>query len=74
MNNDNANDHEIWIRCFTAAIPGILSTESRQSAERPALERIAKLCADVADVLLDEERKRRPAADSGMTPGFSPQP
>jgi hypothetical protein len=57
MNYDN-NDHEVWMRCFTAAIAAVLG--AREAADDSDLESIVKYCGHIADAALDEERTRRP--------------
>jgi hypothetical protein len=57
MDHDN-NDHDVWMRCFTASIMGVLG--GHDAADESDLEAIVKYCAHVADIALDEERTRRP--------------
>ena len=54
----NINDHEVWMRCFTAAIAAVLG--AREAADDSDLEAIVKYCGRIADEALDEERARRP--------------
>ena len=54
----NTNDHEVWMRCFTAAIAAVLG--AREAADDSDLESIVKYCGHIADAALDEERTRRP--------------
>ena len=52
-----SNDHEVWLRFFTAAIStGATGDEMRAVCEAA----VAAACARLADAALDEERKRRP--------------
>ena len=54
--HESGNDHQVWFRCFTAAIMGVTSAQLG-TPEKP--EGIARLCAAVADAALNEERRRR---------------
>jgi hypothetical protein len=54
----NNDDHEVWMRCFTAAIAAVLG--AREAADDSDLEAIVKYCGRIADEALDEERTRRP--------------
>jgi hypothetical protein len=54
--HESDNDHQVWFRCFTAAIMGVTSAQLG-TPEKP--EGIARLCAAVADAALNEERRRR---------------
>lgn len=47
-------DHEVWMRCFTAVLSNALTADVGQGPEE-----VADLCADIADAALEEERKRR---------------
>ena len=58
MMSHSSNDHEVWMRCFIAAIPAVLG--AREAADESDLVAILKYCAYVADTALDEERTRRP--------------
>ena len=58
MMGHSNNDHEVWMRCFTAAIPAVLGV--REAADESDLEAIVKYCGHIADTALDEERTRRP--------------
>lgn len=57
MKHENDNDHEIWIRCFTAAIGGPLSHGAGDHHPRPM--DVMAYCAQMADAALVEERQRR---------------
>ncbi len=49
-------DHDIWMRCFTAAITGLLA--GSQGAE-PRPEYLVSVCCGIADEALQEESRRR---------------
>ena len=51
----NDTDHEIWLKCFTAALGGTLSRYP-QSLEPP---NVVSQCGELADLALKEEQKRR---------------
>ena len=51
-------DHEVWLRCFVATLPGATTALGAENTVRP--EHIASVCAAIADAALQEERKRRP--------------
>lgn len=51
-------DHEVWLKCFVATLPGATTALGAENTVRP--EHIATVCAAIADAALEEERKRRP--------------
>ena len=56
--HDNDDDHEAWVRCFTAVLTGAIAAGSTiGEANHP--EKLAQRCAIFADAALNEERKRR---------------
>jgi hypothetical protein len=56
--HDNAGDHEIWMRCFTAALAGSLAAgNTLADANNP--EGMAHRCGRFADAALNVERERR---------------
>ena len=57
--HQNEHDHEVWLRCFAAAITGVLSGNF---AEASIPEAVVQRCALIADAGLDEERRRRSAS------------
>ena len=58
--HENDDDHEVWIRCFTAVLTGAVAAGSTISeANNP--EKFAERCAIFADAALNEERQRRHA-------------
>ncbi len=62
--HDDDRDHDVWLRCFTAALAG--PTTTGPHGHRP--NDIAEVCGQIADAALDEERKRRRGA---QRPGTS---
>lgn len=56
--HDNDDDHEVWIRCFTAVLTGAIATGST-IAEANNPEKLAQRCAIFAEAALNEERQRR---------------
>ena len=66
--HENDGDHEVWIRCFTAALTGaVASGKVRAEANKP--HHIAKSCAEFADAALIEERQRLCSAISYFVTG-----
>jgi hypothetical protein len=57
MTHDNDHDHEVWVRCFTAAIAGAFSAGNMQRQAHPT--NFIEWCGEIADGALEEERKRR---------------
>lgn len=56
--HDNDDDHEVWMRCFTAVLTGAVAAGSTiGEANHP--ERLAQRCATFADAALKAERERR---------------
>ena len=56
--HDNEDDHEAWVRCFTAVLTGAVAAGSTiGEANHP--EKLAQRCGTFADAALNEERKRR---------------
>jgi len=51
-------DHEVWLKCFVATLPGATTALDAENTFRP--DHIAWMCAAIADAALAEERKRRP--------------
>jgi hypothetical protein len=58
MMHDDDRDHDVWLRCFTAALAG--STTAGQHGNKA--KDVAEMCGQIADAALDEERKRRRGA------------
>jgi|RhiMetdeSRZDD1v2_1073273.scaffolds.fasta_scaffold04904_14 hypothetical protein len=54
MKHDSDTDHEVWLRCFTAALGGLIGEHQVHTSED-----VAEICAKIADAALKEERKRR---------------
>ena len=55
--HDDDLDHEVWLRCFTAALQGVFAGRASQARGNP--ETLMRWCATIADAALDEERRRR---------------
>ena len=63
--HENDDDHEVWMRCFTAVLMGAVAAGSTISeANNP--EKFAQRCATFADAALSEERRRRRQAEPGV--------
>jgi hypothetical protein len=54
MKHESDSDHEVWLRCFTAALAGPTGGHQVHTAED-----VAEMCARIADAALREEHKRR---------------
>ena len=50
-------DSEIWLRCYVAALTGLLA--AHQGAAQLNPEEIAQRCGEIADAALKEQRRRR---------------
>jgi hypothetical protein len=57
MTRHNDQDHEVWMRCFTAAIAGVFPAREAQTRPDPAV--LVEWCGKIADAALEVERQRR---------------
>jgi len=68
MTHDNDHDHEVWMRCFTAAIAGVFPAQTQ--ADPVA---IVEWCGKIAHAALEVERQRRRNPEY-LTPAAGPRP
>ena len=54
--HESDTDHELWMRCFTAALNGVTAA---QLGTPPKPQDCARMCGEIADAALEEERRRR---------------
>jgi len=78
MTHDNDHDHEVWMRCFTAAIAGAFPAQEASASQIIAEETpnpvvLVEWCGKIADAALGVERQRRHNPEY-LTPVAGPRP
>ena len=68
ITHDNDHDHEVWMRCFTAAIAGVFPAHTQADPEA-----IVEWCGKIADSALGVERQLRHNPEY-LTPVAGPRP